>query len=366
MFDTSDLASAEIADLILKNYEEAVKKYDLSWKRINGEDWVRILVKLPQLVDKCDWSEVTNRDWVDLLCEHPEFVELCKDEFLKSRMWKALTENDWSRLLKAQPQLAKYKPEQPTDAENQSGKSVVIGKWDTSHLASAEIADLILENYEEAAKNYDLSWKRINGEDWVRILVKYPQLVDKCDWSEVTNRDWVDLLCEHPEFVELCKDEFWKSGMWKALTENDWARLLKAQPQLAKYKPEQPTDTENRGGKSVVRWDTSHLASAEIADLILENYEEAAKNYDLSWKRINGEDWVRILVKYPQLVDKCDWSEVTNRDWVDLLCEHPEFVELCKDEFWKSGMWKALTENDWARLLKAQPQLAKYKLAGQV
>lgn len=34
MFDTSDLASAEIADLILENYEEAVKKYDLSWKRI--------------------------------------------------------------------------------------------------------------------------------------------------------------------------------------------------------------------------------------------------------------------------------------------------------------------------------------------
>ena len=239
MFDTSDLASAEIADLILKNYEEAVKKYDLSWKRINGEDWVRILVKLPQLVDKCDWSEVTNRDWVDLLCEHPEFVELCKDEFLKSRMWKALTENDWSRLLKAQPQLAKYKPEQPTDAENQSGKSVVIGKWDTSHLASAEIADLILENYEEAAKNYDLSWKRINGEDWVRILVKYPQLVDKCDWSEVTNRDWVELLRERPEFVDICPDERWKSKMWKILTSNNWTRLLEAQPQLAKYKPEQ-------------------------------------------------------------------------------------------------------------------------------
>ena len=239
MFDTSDLASAEIADLILKNYEEAVKKYDLSWKRINGEDWVRILVKLPQLVDKCDWSEVTNRDWVDLLCEHPEFVELCKDEFLKSRMWKALTENDWSRLLKAQPQLAKYKPEQPTDAENQSGKSVVIGKWGTSHLASAEIADLILENYEEAAKNYDLSWKRINGEDWVRILVKYPQLVDKCDWSEVTNRDWVELLRERPEFVDICPDERWKSKMWKILTANNWTRLLEAQPQLAKYKPEQ-------------------------------------------------------------------------------------------------------------------------------
>ncbi len=110
--------------------------------------------------------------------------------------------------------------------------------FDISHLASAEIADLILENYEEAAKKYDLSWKRINGEDWVRILVKYPQLVDKCDWGEVTNRDWVDLLCERPEFVELCKDEYWKSGMWKALDNLDWSRLLEAQPQLAKYRPE--------------------------------------------------------------------------------------------------------------------------------
>lgn len=110
-------------------------------------------------------------------------------------------------------------------------------KWDTSHLASADIADLILEDYEKAERDYDLSWKRINGEDWARILIKLPQLADKCDWGEVTNQDWVDLLRERPEFVELCKDESWKSGMWKALDERDWTWLLEAQPQLAKYKP---------------------------------------------------------------------------------------------------------------------------------
>lgn len=112
-------------------------------------------------------------------------------------------------------------------------------KSDTSHLASADIADLILEDYEKADKDYDLSWKRINGEDWVRILLKYPQLVDKCDWSEVTDADWVELLRERPEFVELCEDEYWKSQMWKALTALDWSWLLEAQPQLAKYRPKQ-------------------------------------------------------------------------------------------------------------------------------
>ena len=111
-------------------------------------------------------------------------------------------------------------------------------KLDTSHLASADIADKILENYEEAERNYDLSWKRINGEDWARILIKLPQLADKCDWGEVTNQDWVDLLRERPEFVELCTDEYWKSQMWQVLTERDWSRLLEAQPQLAKFKPE--------------------------------------------------------------------------------------------------------------------------------
>ncbi len=110
-------------------------------------------------------------------------------------------------------------------------------KLDTSRLASADIADKILENYEEAERNYDLSWKRINGEDWVRILTKLPQLADKCDWSEVMNVDWVELLRERPEFVELCKSEYWKAGMWKALTESDWSRLLEEQPQLAKYRP---------------------------------------------------------------------------------------------------------------------------------
>ena len=111
-------------------------------------------------------------------------------------------------------------------------------KWDTSHLASADIADLILEDYETANREYNLSWKRINGEDWVRILTKYPQLADECDWSEVTNLDWVELLRERPEFVELCTDEYWKSRMWNVLTERDWEWLLEAQPQLAKYRPQ--------------------------------------------------------------------------------------------------------------------------------
>jgi len=111
-------------------------------------------------------------------------------------------------------------------------------KWDTSHLASADIADLILEDYEKSERDYDLSWKRINGEDWARILTKYPQFADKCDWSEFTNVDWVELLRERPEFVELCKNEHWKSRMWEILDERDWSLLLDAQPQLAKYKPE--------------------------------------------------------------------------------------------------------------------------------
>ena len=110
-------------------------------------------------------------------------------------------------------------------------------KLDTSHLSSSEIADLILEDYEKADRNYALSWKRINGEDWVRILVKHPELVGKCDWSEVTDADWVELLRERPEFVERCTDEYWKAQMWKILTERDWSWLLEAQPQLAKYKP---------------------------------------------------------------------------------------------------------------------------------
>jgi len=70
-------------------------------------------------------------------------------------------------------------------------------------------------------------------------------------------------------------------------------------------------------------------SSKDIADLILKDYETANREYDLSWKRINGEDWARILVKFPQLAGKCRWGEVTNLDWVEILHERPEFVELC-------------------------------------
>ena len=40
---------------------------------------------------------------------------------------------------------------------------------------------------------------------------------------------WADLLREHPEFADKCD--------WSKLNDENWASLLQAQPQLAKYRP---------------------------------------------------------------------------------------------------------------------------------
>ncbi len=80
-------------------------------------------------------------------------------------------------------------------------------------------------------------WNEVGGRELEELLEIQPKYADKCDWGEVTNEDWVDLLRERHEIVDLCKNEYWKSQMWKILDERDWTWLLEEQPQLAKYKP---------------------------------------------------------------------------------------------------------------------------------
>ena len=60
--------------------------------------------------------------------------------------------------------------------------------------------------------------KNIRNEDWVRILIKYPNLSDLSPIDKFDGRNWADLICEQPIFLDRCP--------WQQLHTGEWSYLL--------------------------------------------------------------------------------------------------------------------------------------------
>lgn len=73
-------------------------------------------------------------------------------------------------------------------------------------------------------------------------------------------------------------------------------------------------------------------------------------------KYLTGADWVWLLLKYPKYqpqLSKYDWDKLDGEDWVNLLIDRPQFSEFCD--------WGKLIADDWVRLLKHQPQFSLHQ-----
>ena len=120
------------------------------------------------------------------------------------------------------------------------------------------------------------NWNMLGRDEWVSLLVKYPELADKCDkWNEFGKDEWWLLLIEQPCFSDKCKmmDEF-----------------------------------------SLSEWRTLLCYQAELAD-----------KCDLSI--FKSTDWVKILTKQPRLIVKCNISIITEKGKAKLLAIHPDFAK---------------------------------------
>ena len=96
----------------------------------------------------------------------------------------------------------------------------------------------------------------------------------------------------------------------------------------------------------------------------------------LDWTKLTGRKWVDLLIRQPQLADKCDFTKFDGSDWLLLLLKQPDFAERCNwdklDERPSAYALTAITGRRnslfwgpkptcWSFLLSRCPQYAKYR-----
>ena len=329
------------------------------WDELTAQNWVQLLRNQPQFADKCDWDKLDGADWCELLKEQPQFADKCNWEKLDK-----LGCSVWQTLLQEQPQF--------TD------------KCDWNKFDGNAWCNLLMELPQFADR---CDWDKLNGVNWCNLLKRQPQFADKCDWDKLDGIDWCRLLEEQPQFANNCEvlvifDEYkwckilqkepdleaskycdfnafngclWRNLLsvqpqfadkcdWDKLDGADWCELLKEQPQFA----------------NICNWDkiNSSLDWKCFSSLCKLLAEQPQFIYQCSClELIDGNDWVQILKKQPQLADKCDWEKLDGADWCKLLMEQPQFADKCD---WKKidiHTRNVYGESAVCNLLISQPQL---------
>ena len=218
------------------------------WDRFKPSDWLILLESQPQFADKCTkykcWGKFYSGDWYELLKAQPQFIEKAKEypfswpgllqikpELANECEWWETTFDPWgwSNLLKSQPQLWVYSPQE----------SVKKIKEDPNKAEECKC------------------WDRIDSENWSHLLSSQPQFANKCNWSKMRannydeydededgdfddweeecgedySEDWKNLLLEHPRLAEYFTDT-----LWDGFSQKQWAKLESKYPEIFKDK----------------------------------------------------------------------------------------------------------------------------------
>ena len=145
------------------------------------------------------------------------------------------------------------------------------------------------------------NWNMLGRDEWVSLLVKYPELADKCDkWNEFVPLNWVNFLRYQPQFADRC-------DKWNEFGKDEWWFLLIEQPCFS-------DKCKMMDEFSLSEWRTLLCYQAELAD-----------KCDLSI--FKSTDWVKILTKQPRLIVKCNISIITEKGKAKLLAIHPDFAK---------------------------------------
>ena len=140
------------------------------------------------------------------------------------------------------------------------------------------------------------NWNMLGRDEWVSLLVKYPELADKCDkWNEFAPFNWVNFLRYQPQFADRC-------DKWDEFGKDEWWLLLIEQPYFS-------DKCKMMDEFSLSEWRT--LLCYDKCDLSI----------------FKSTDWVKILSKQPRLIVKCNISIITEKGKAKLLAIHPDFAK---------------------------------------
>ena len=226
------------------------------WEKLDGWDWSGILCGQPQFSDSCPWEKLDDLAWSELLPKQPQFADRCP--------WEKLGHKDWSRLLPRQPQftdrcpwicpLAKTVRFVGSDEDWKLPLAIVQQPemMEKSDVAARFEGLLKLDNDDA---HYKDDWKSsvfftVKGESycsvnpWAFVLYYRPELSAKCMTFEKFNGySRCVLLMKQPQFAEkwsMAELADRKSACWVNISDDDfkmaWKRLIRAQPQFAKWR----------------------------------------------------------------------------------------------------------------------------------
>jgi len=203
--------------------------------------------------------------------------------------------------------------------------------------------------------------------DWVQILCRRPELVEKLP-CYLNKSDWLTILCHQPDL--------WSRSPFHDFDSSEWSQLIRDQPALAERCPWDRLNFLRSWRDSLLLypdvvlsyrkdWEPFHhlggYGPEALAPLIARKPELGEK---ADFGMFDRKEWMIILESQPQLIDRCDVGKIFRGAPLDLLTGHPELA----DRFdWKTCSAPTLTQNpppptSWLSVfenfIRAQPQLA--------
>lgn len=256
-----------------------------------------------------------------------------------SRIRPVLNAYQWSELLKMDPSFLADVPEEAFSSryfvwwEELCKIPEILNKCPDPE----SYASLWMQNDSKLFKKLE---HKVPIDEWVRILIRYPQYIDTfTKWDKLYSEQWADLLCFYPELSSRFK-------RWHSIPYDATIALLSAQPQF---------------------WDKFSLFYLNsISDyawsIILTKRPEFLDEHKDFFKDIlldfRPSHWTRILSVHPHLstyVPNNTWGKFIANDWVELWVEQPELALKMLD---KLRIPFTIPYNCWNKILDKHPHYA--------
>ena len=314
---------------------EAERKRDP--KNWYGSEWAEHLSKHPEDAFQCDWGKLRGPDCALLFSVHPEFAERVVD-------WqRRMNGDDWEKLLCGQPRFADGCDWQSLKSTNiqklLEKRPQFADKCDLGRLEPTGWARLLKQQPQFAAKC--TAWDDINAEEWMELLKAQPAFVDKCNWAKFATMGTdaftstvalQSILEVHPDLIDKCD--------LSILSVDSWAHLLVTCPQFA---------------DRFAEWDS---LEADQRVLLLQNYPQFADKFK-TLDCLSIPDWRHLIEKQPQFIKQCNISDRFDWGyWVRLAPLSQETADSC---VWTSFLKGSESKKALKRLLTEHPELKQKK-----
>ena len=161
--------------------------------------------------------------------------------------------------------------------------------------------------------------------DWARIISYQPKLISKCKkLNDFNCSQWALILKRQPQLIDKCS----KIELFKFY---EISNIVAHQPDLISILP------------SIEKIKPIDLA------ILIRNRPEFIEELNINLDKLTNELWTIILLKQPQLINKCSIIKNLNPDnWEVILSKQPQLSIKCKKFESFSGM-------NWDSLVIKQP-----------